>query len=84
MTKIKWTSVALDAYKKTGDEMKALGFKALRELKDADCQTILTFWGGLNGCMIQQTWPETGDVVLYRTVTHTELEGMMSEALEVR
>lgn len=76
--KINWTQLAIDAYKKTGEQMKSLGFKAIREIKDADCQTVLTFWSGLDGCVIQQTWTDTGDVVLYRTVSELELEGMMS------
>ena len=75
----KWSGFGLDAYKKTGEQMKALGFRALRELDDQDCQSVLTFWSGLNGSIIQQTWVDTGDVVLYRTVTELELEGMLSE-----
>jgi hypothetical protein len=76
--KLKWTKAAIEAYKKTGEQMKGLGFRALREVKDPDCQTVLTFWSGLDGCIIQQTWTDTGDVVLYRTVSEDELEGMLS------
>lgn len=77
-TKIKWSGLAISAYKTAGEQMKSLGFRALREVKDPDCSTVLTFWSGLDGCIIQQTWTDTGDVVFYRTVTELELEGMMS------
>jgi len=30
--KIRWSKFGLAAYKKAGDEMKALGFRALREI----------------------------------------------------
>lgn len=43
-TKIRWSKFGLDAYKKTGDDMKALGFCLLREIKDGDTQSVLTFW----------------------------------------
>ncbi len=75
--KSKWSGLAIDAYKKSGEEMKAMGFRALREVKDSDCQTVLTFWSGIDGCVIQQTWTDTGDVVFYRTVDVTTLQGMM-------
>lgn len=81
--KLKWTKFGLDAYKKTGDQMRALGFKPLRDIQDADSQSALTFWSGLDGCVIQQTWTDTGDVVLYRTVSELELEGMMSTVTAV-
>jgi len=76
--RIKWSGLALAAYRKTGEQMASLGFRALREVKDADCQTVLTFWSGIDGCVIQQTWTDTGDVVLYRTISETELKGMLS------
>lgn len=72
----KWTKLAIDSYKKTGDDLKALGFKAIREIQDRDSCSVLTFWAGLDGTMIQQTWTDTGAVVLYRQVSELELEGM--------
>jgi len=82
--KIKWSTLAIIAHAKTGEQMKALGFRPLREVKDPDCQTVLTFWAGrtvATGCVIQQTWTDTGDIVLYRTVTEHELEEMLAEAV---
>lgn len=67
--KIKWTAIALKAYQQAGEEMKAECFRAMREVKDPDCSTVLTFWGGPHGTVIQQTWTDTGDVVFYRAVT---------------
>lgn len=66
--KVKWTKVAVDAYKSAGEEMKAAGFRPIRELKDPDCQTVLTFWAGPAATVIQQTWTDTGDVCFYRSV----------------
>ncbi len=76
--KMKWSGAALRAYRETGEQMKALGMRAMREVKDPDCQTVLTFWSGFDGCVIQQTWVDTGDVVLYRTITNVEMAGMLS------
>lgn len=50
--KIKWTEDAIEAYKKTGEQMKSMGFKALREVKDPECHSVLTFWAGLDGCVL--------------------------------
>lgn len=80
--KLRWTALALDAYRKTGEQMKTLGCRAIREVGDPDCQTVLTFWSGLDGCIIQQTWVDTGDVVLYRTISELELDGMLSTVRE--
>lgn len=63
--KLKWTKPALDAYKAAGEQMKAAGFRALRDLADPDCQSILIFWSGPEGVTIQQTFVETADVVYY-------------------
>ncbi len=71
--KLKWTGLALEAYKKTGEQMKSLGYRATREIKDPECQTVLTFWAaGLGGVIIQQTWTDTGDVVLYREISDVD------------
>lgn len=76
--KIKWSSAALDAYKRAGEQMKQLGCRAMREVKDVDGSTVLTFWFGLDDTIIQQTWTDTGDVLFYRSVSDNELEGMLS------
>lgn len=78
--KIKWTTAAIRKYQDAGQQMKGLGFRALREVKDPECQTVLTFWAGIDGCIIQQTWTDSGDLVLYRTISDAEIEGMMSVA----
>lgn len=70
--KIKWTAAALEAYKGAGEEMKQAGFRALRELRDPDCSTVLTFWAGPKGTVIQQTWTDTGDVCFYRAVRDSQ------------
>lgn len=67
--KIKWTDLALRNYKSAGEEMKAANFRAMREVKDSDCSTVLTFWAGPHGTVIQQTWTDTGDVCFWRAVS---------------
>lgn len=74
----KWSDMALDAYKDTGQQLKAVGYRPLREIKDPDGNSVLTFWAGADGAVIQQTWTDTGDVQLYRTVTEIEIEKMIS------
>lgn len=72
---MKWTQLAIDNYKAEGERLKTLGYRAMREIKDKDCGTVFTLWTGRyqNGSsaeelhvVIQQTWIDTGDVVLYR------------------
>lgn len=72
MTKMRWTTESLAAYKAAGEEMKQRGYRAMREVKDPDCQTVLTFWGSAEGTVIQQTWTQLGDVVFWRASIDAE------------
>lgn len=66
---MKWSSEALKSYKAVGEEMKAANFRALRELRDPDCNSVLTFWVGPTGTVIQQTWTDHGHVMFWRAVS---------------
>lgn len=50
--KIKWTALALKAYKDAGEEVKSQGAKAIREIKDPDCNTVLTMWAMPSGAAL--------------------------------
>jgi len=65
---------AFESYARTREEVKALGYKALREIQDHDGKTVLTLWAGSAGVLIQQTWADTGDICFYRQAAFTELK----------
>jgi len=76
MKQLKWSSFGLKGYKETGEKLKALGYKAIRDIQDVEVRTALTFWSSPDGTIIQQTWADTGDICLYRSVSDIELDGM--------
>lgn len=64
---LKWTDRALQFYKEVGDEFRAAGCKPIREMKDPDCDSCLTFWVAPGGnCVIQQTFVNSGDVLIWK------------------
>lgn len=71
--------MAVKAYEETGRRMENAGYIPLREIKDPDESSVLTFWAGVPGVVIQQTWIDTGDVQLYRSVTDAEAAQMLAE-----
>lgn len=64
--KLRWNDKSITAYKSAGDELRESGCKALRELTDKDCGSVLTFWATPKGCLIMQTFVDTGDVSFFR------------------
>lgn len=79
-TSLKWTEQALAAYQKCGDQLKKSGYRALRDLPDRDCNSQITFWAHASGMVvIQQTFLDTGDVYIYKSVL---LESILLEDVE--
>lgn len=46
MKKLKWTRDSIAAYKSAEEDLRGRGYRAMREIQDLDCSTVLTFWAG--------------------------------------
>lgn len=62
MDKLRRSAAGLKAYRESGDDMKTLGYRAIREVHDHDNNSTLTFWCGLDNTVITQCFWETGDI----------------------
>jgi hypothetical protein len=74
MPNLKWNDESLKAYKAGGKEMRLRGYKAIRELKDLDNKSCLTFWAAHRDSIIQQTFSDTGNIVWWRAMTTAEFD----------
>jgi hypothetical protein len=69
MKKLRFTEIGMTTYKQVGEVMKARGYKAMRELRDPDCSSVLTFWAnGCIGTVISQVWTDTGDCCYWKAI----------------
>lgn len=77
MKKPQRTQFWLTGYRESGEAMRKLGYRALREIEDPDggrCGSCLTFWGVPGDLVLAQTFWDTGDVNYYRSIKLDELE----------
>lgn len=65
MKKPKRTQMGLDGYRESGEAMRKLGYRAIREVQDHDGNSCLTFWGIAGDVVITQAFWDTGDVNYY-------------------
>jgi hypothetical protein len=81
--RVRWTKIAIENYRQTGERMKGRGYRVIYEFKDAKYGIVLTFWFVLDEAatvtyIVQQTQTKTGDVTLYRTIQESELKNLVS------
>lgn len=73
MPRLNRTAAGMAAYRQSGEDMRRLGHKAIREIHDYDNNSTLTFWAGPLGAVIAQTFWDTGDVCLYASINFEAL-----------
>ena len=87
MPSLKWTKESQQAYKDSGEVIRALGGKPIRDVYDKDGNSVLTFWATRNGLIVTQVFTDTGDVCYLKgcqpdeLAAHAETEKTMRQLL---